>query len=210
VEDGEAERPDSILIYNDSGETASPGLGMSGQGSVFKREIFSGAAAQFVVKPTYYIGLFNDLVRGEVISSNVIVGPEKIQFPDGFNVATVHASIQGSKLVLDVQYGRRSSVRFEDLERQLKAREGLHEFIEGDRTTNGTLKPGKTHPWKRGQYTSLSFDWANPREPGTSSCSVRIGEEAQSLTPPRSNLALDKKAGALTNNTDKTITYTLK
>lgn len=208
VEDGKAERDDTILIYNDSNETASPGMGMSGEGSVFKREILSGTAAQFVVKPTYYIGLFNDLVRGEVISSNVTVGPEKLQFPEGFNVATITASVKDKKLVLDIQYGRRASVLVADLERQLQARRGQSLFIEGDRATTNTLAPNKTHKWDKGAYKSLSFKWAGPAGEGT--CSVKIGEKAESLLPPKDGIDLNEQGGSLTNNTTKTIQYTLK
>src|SRR5579859_4044839 len=38
---------DSILINNTSGNLANLGIGMSGQGSVFKKGVVSGASAQF-------------------------------------------------------------------------------------------------------------------------------------------------------------------
>lgn len=93
-----------ILITNKSNLLANPGIGMSGQGSVFKREMVSGASAQFSVKPTYYVGLFNKVQLGEVISSNVIVGPLKIVFPAGQNLATLDATMDGANINLKLSY----------------------------------------------------------------------------------------------------------
>lgn len=73
-----------------------------------------------------------------------------------------------------------------------------------------TLASGKEHKWKKNNYSSLSFDWADRRNPGTGKCSVKIGDAATSYSVPQENLGIDKKKdGKLTNNTDKTITYTL-
>ena len=110
---------DSVIIKNTSNQLANLGIGMSGQGSVFKKSVVSGAAAQFQVTPTYYAGLFNNLVLGEVISSNVVVGPQKIVFPDGMNCATVTASMSGDNIRMSVSYSQISSVSHEVLDRLL-------------------------------------------------------------------------------------------
>lgn len=102
VADGDADRPDQIIIANESGELACPGIGMSGEGAVFKRDVYSGSSAQFIVKPTYWVGLFNDVVRGEVISSNVVVGPVALKFEEGRNRATVNADVRGGSIALDI------------------------------------------------------------------------------------------------------------
>lgn len=110
---------DSIIIKNSSNQLANLGIGMSGQGSVFKKNVVSGAAAQFQVTPTYYAGLFNNLVLGEVISSNVSVGPQKIVFPDGMNCATVTATMSGENIKMSVAYSQVSLVSREVLDRLL-------------------------------------------------------------------------------------------
>ncbi|WP_296260626.1 MULTISPECIES: hypothetical protein [unclassified Pseudomonas] len=110
---------DSIIITNSSNQLANLGIGMSGQGSVFKKSVVSGASAQFQVTPTYYVGLFNDLVLGEVISSNVSVGPQKIVFPDGMNSATVTATMSGSTIKMSVSYSQVSMVSREVIDRLL-------------------------------------------------------------------------------------------
>ncbi len=72
-----------------------------------------------------------------------------------------------------------------------------------------SLAAGKTTTWDKNQYSRLSFDWAGPAGSGT--VSVKIGEgAATSYSVPQANLAIDRtQKGKLTNNTDKTINYTL-
>lgn len=211
-EDGDAERKDQIIIYNGSGELATPGIGMSGQGAVFKHELFSGSAAQFIVKPTYHFGLFRDVLLGQVISSNVIVGPLTLVFEGGLNAATITASIRGNEIHLDTNYGRRDTVLVEDVERHLAAyteRYPLPEEARG-KERKGTLQPNKSTSWERNQHSRLSFDWADPKHAGEGTCSVLNGTAARSLKPPQENYPLDKKlGGSLTNNTTKAINYTL-
>ena len=207
-EDGSADRPDQIVIANQSGERANLGIGMSGNGAVFKRNVYSGAGAQFIVKPTYWLGLFNDVVRGEVISSNVVVGPKQLVFEDGKNAATVVAYIKGDSIAMDIKYSTRSTTQVRAIDEHIKALEQRAHLI-GDRSTSGTLKVGASHPWKKNEYTKLSFDWADRKAPGTGTCSVKIGDAAQSYTVPQANLEIDNREGKLTNNTTATISYTL-
>lgn len=100
--DGDAERPELIVINNKSNQLADIGVGMSGDASVYKRDVYSGSGAQFQVTPTYYVGLFNDLTKGTVISGNVIVGPLQVQFPSGMNKAVLTASLNGSNINLNL------------------------------------------------------------------------------------------------------------
>ncbi|MCU1349757.1 MAG: hypothetical protein JWO56_2787, partial [Acidobacteria bacterium] len=102
---GQSNLPQQILITNNSNKAANPGIGMSGSASVYKNNVNGGAAAQFQVTPSYYVGLFNDVKKGEVIASNVIVGPKNIKYPSGETSATVTADLDGSTLVLRIDYG---------------------------------------------------------------------------------------------------------
>lgn len=99
---------DHILINNKSGLEAHPGIGMAGMGSVFKRNVLSNASAQFKVTPTYWVGLFRDVQLGEVISSNVEVGPMKLSFAEGSNVATIEALRLGDSIECAITYSRRN------------------------------------------------------------------------------------------------------
>jgi len=101
---GQAPLPEQIIIRNVSNRMASPGIGMSGSGSVFKRGVNSGASVEFQITPNYFVGLFNDVVRGEVISGNVIIGPQKLTYPSGKNTATVTADLEGFNIVLRIDY----------------------------------------------------------------------------------------------------------
>jgi len=96
---------DSIFISNKSGLQASPGIGMSGRGSVYKNNIYSGSQALFQVTPTYYVAVFNSIVLGQVISSAVSVGdPIPIVFNAPSNIATATLDLVGNTLKLKVTY----------------------------------------------------------------------------------------------------------
>ena len=73
-----------------------------------------------------------------------------------------------------------------------------------------TLAQGSSHPWDKNKYSTLAVDWVDPVNPGTGSVSVKLGDDAaKSYSVPRAGIAVQNKAGKLTNNTDKTINYTL-
>ncbi|MGB7442671.1 MAG: hypothetical protein WA919_16530 [Coleofasciculaceae cyanobacterium] len=93
-----------IEIVNKSKQLANPGVGMSDSPAVYKRKTLGGSTAQFQVTPTYYVGLFNNVELGTVISSNVIVGPLKIQFPSGMNKGVLTAVLDGESIKLDLTY----------------------------------------------------------------------------------------------------------
>lgn len=212
VEDGAADRPDQIYIFNDSGETANPGIGMSGQGAVYKKEIFSGTGSQFVVTPTYWVGLFNELVLGQVISSNVTVGPEKIKFGEGQNLATVTARVDGNTLKMDIKYGRMTSLSMDLVNARISAMSRQRQQLTQEENgivdeVNGTLKAGSSHPWAARTFNHLSFDWAGVH--GNGKCSVKIDDTTTSYAVPQQDIQLNGEAGKLTNNTDRTITYKL-
>ncbi len=102
----DGELGDHILINNRSGLTANPGIGMSGRGAAFKRDVLSNASAQFKVTPVYYAALFRNVELGEVISSNVEVGPIKLTFNAGANVANICATRHGDAIELESSYSR--------------------------------------------------------------------------------------------------------
>ena len=114
---------DSILINNNSNLPANLGIGMSGQGSVFKQDVVGSGKAQFKVTPTYYLGLFQQVQLGEVISSNVVVGPELIQFPSGMNCATATARMDGANIKLTITYSQVTKVSYEATQRLIAARQ---------------------------------------------------------------------------------------
>lgn len=116
-----------IIIKNNSSRKANPGIGMDGSAAVYKRDVVGTSEAQFLVTPTYYFGLFNKVELGEVISSNVIVGPKKLTFEGGQNVATVTADMKGEDLALNVEYSARDISRLADRqERIARLRSAAH------------------------------------------------------------------------------------
>jgi hypothetical protein len=95
---------DYIVVHNNSGLVANPGIGMSGYGSAYQRDVLSNNAAQFKVTPVYWVGLFRNVQLGEVISSNVESGPLRLEFEGGSNVATVKATRTGDAMTLHTSY----------------------------------------------------------------------------------------------------------
>ena len=118
---GGAAQPNEIVIYNQSGRLANPGIGMSGQGSVFQQGVVGGAAAQFTVTPSYWVALFNQVEIGEVISTNVSVGPLELQYPSGFNSATLTASLNGENIELNVTYSNQFSANAAAVQQRIKS-----------------------------------------------------------------------------------------
>lgn len=106
--DGDAPQRDQIIIKNESGKNANLGIGMSGVGSVYKSNVNSGAQAQFVVTPTYWAALFNDVVLGQVISSNVTIMPLILQFAGGITRIDLEAWLEGQTL----RFGERAAGNF--------------------------------------------------------------------------------------------------
>lgn len=102
---GPGANENQINIENNSNNFANLGIGMSGQASVYQYQVDSGATAQFEITPTYWVGLFNSLELGEVISSNVAVGPLTLQYPSGLTSATLTATLSGSVVTLALSYG---------------------------------------------------------------------------------------------------------
>ncbi|WP_437923041.1 hypothetical protein WMF37_28905 [Sorangium sp. So ce291] len=97
-----------IRIINDSDRLANLGVGVDGQGSVYQRGVLGKVAAQFVMSPTYWVGLFEQAQLGQVVSTQVInLGPWKLRFSSGQNLATVTASIDEENIRVNVEYSSR-------------------------------------------------------------------------------------------------------
>jgi hypothetical protein len=93
--DGSAPQKNMVLIKNKSGQLADLGFGMDGDVSMVKSNVYSDNSAQFIVEPMYWVALFKDLVKGEVISGNQIHGPLPAKFLGGFNNLSYRAWIEG-------------------------------------------------------------------------------------------------------------------
>jgi hypothetical protein len=125
-----APQADQIIITNQSNHLANPGIGMNGSPALYQNQVYGGAQAEFIVQPVYWVALFNSLILGEVISSNVSVGPHQLTFT-GTNSATVTASIQGENIVMDVSYGTRTSVDMNQLSERVGGRNTYQKQLHG-------------------------------------------------------------------------------
>lgn len=130
---GQAPQADQIIITNNSEHVANPGIGMNGSASLYQNQVYSGASAEFIVQPVYWVALFDSLILGEVISSNVTVGPQKLIFVAPQNAATVTASIQGQNINMDVTYSSRTSVAVKQLGERVGGRNSYQKQVHNGR-----------------------------------------------------------------------------
>ena len=93
-----------IYIKNESGRLANPGIGMSGQPAVYRRDVLSGLGVNFRIEPTYYVFLFDELSEGKVLTSSMLSNSLEVSFPENMNKAILTATIDGETLKLDLEY----------------------------------------------------------------------------------------------------------
>lgn len=98
-----------VLIKNQSTLLANLAIGMDGDLALVQGKVPSGADAQFMVAPTYWVALFNNLQKGEVISGNTVIGPLKVTFPSGKTALNYRAYIDGEKIVFTDDMGNLST-----------------------------------------------------------------------------------------------------
>ncbi|HYR26980.1 MAG TPA: hypothetical protein VEU30_00855 [Thermoanaerobaculia bacterium] len=97
-DDGPAAEPNQIVIRNVSAHMANVGIGMDNVGSVYKRNLPSGADAQFTVSPTYWAALFKMPTTGELIASTVTTEPLILSFEGGSTRIELEAWLVGETL----------------------------------------------------------------------------------------------------------------
>lgn len=126
--------PGQISILNSSNDLANPGIGMSGAPSIYQHDVNGGATALFTVKPTYWVALFNSVTLGQVISTDVSVGPLMITFPSGQTSATLDAELDGKNIVLTISYGPGGATSFfamdsDQVQARIDAQEEGHALV---------------------------------------------------------------------------------
>lgn len=80
-------------------------------------------------------------------------------------------------------------------------------------TRQGQLIASKTTSWEADEkFNTLSFSWADPKNPGTGQVSVKIPKDgsASSQNVPKEKINVENQSGSITNNTTKTINYKLE
>ncbi len=100
-EAGNAPEKGQVVITNRSGKLANLAIGMDGDIALVQPNVYGGNAAQFTVTPTYYVALFKDIVKGQIISGNQVHGPLQVVFRGGATTVTYRASIDGANFVFE-------------------------------------------------------------------------------------------------------------
>lgn len=90
-----------LLLVNKSQKLANLAIGMDGDIALVKSNVYSGNNAQFVVKPKYYVALYSNLTKGEVISGNQVHGPIEVVFEGGQTEKNYIARIEGANFIFE-------------------------------------------------------------------------------------------------------------
>lgn len=115
---GSASLLDQIVITNESGRNANPGIAVSGSPVAFKRELPSGASAQFMIRPAFYAALFANIRAGEIVK-RAVIGPLALRLPPGVADATLIARVEGTHMVLALHPGRMEWVSLAEIARRV-------------------------------------------------------------------------------------------
>ena len=99
---GRAPLPDQVLVTNESGRAASPGIAVSGSPVTFVRELPGGATAQFLIRPSLFVGLFAGIRLGEILPASLIE-PLPLKIGPLMTTITLHLREVGAKLVITVR-----------------------------------------------------------------------------------------------------------
>lgn len=111
LEAGNAPTKGQVVINNKSGELADLGIGMDGDVALVQPGVYSGAGANFEVEPTYWVAMYKDIVKGEVISGAQVAGPIKVKFLNGATSITYRAWTEGGVLNFGPVDGSSEGVR---------------------------------------------------------------------------------------------------
>ncbi len=98
AEAGSAPTKGQVTVANKSGQLADIGIGMDGDVALVQPQVFSGAGANFEVEPTYWVAMYKDIVKGEVISGAQVAGPIKVKFFNGATAIAYRAWTEGGVL----------------------------------------------------------------------------------------------------------------
>lgn len=104
AEAGKADKG-QVIINNKSGELADLGIGVDGDVALVQPAVYSTASALFEVEPTYWVAIYKDIVKGEVISGAQVAGPLQVKFLNGATSLTYRAWVEGGVLNFALQTG---------------------------------------------------------------------------------------------------------
>lgn len=110
-----------VIIDNQSGSLADLAIGMDGDFALVQKGVYSGNSAQFEVTPTYWVALFKDVVKGEVISGGQVHGPLQAKFSSGVTKITYKAYIDGNTFIFEDSLGQKQAVRVDEMDRRMRA-----------------------------------------------------------------------------------------
>ncbi|MGE8534565.1 MAG: hypothetical protein ACN6OJ_08275 [Chryseobacterium sp.] len=121
LEDGGKGPEGQLLLFNNALQLANLGIGMDHDITAVKRNVYSGTMVQFVVKPKYYVALFDDIRKGQIIRGDQINGPLEVNFQNGQYEKSYVARIEGSTFIFEESgAGFKAEVPYEQVLERIK------------------------------------------------------------------------------------------
>lgn len=105
VSDGEA-HSGTIEVNNQANEIVNAGLGMDNAALFYRPDLFSGSKSSLSLDLSTWAGLFDSVKKGEVIPTDSVTEPVKLEFPLDYAYAKLTASQSGATILLTISYGR--------------------------------------------------------------------------------------------------------
>jgi hypothetical protein len=90
-----------LKISNQSSKPTNLAIGLAGDITLVKKNVFTGGSAQFVEKPKYYLALFSKISQGEVIPGDFVASPIEILFEAGQTKKQCVAKLEKGNLVFE-------------------------------------------------------------------------------------------------------------
>ena len=92
--------PSQIVIKNSTNTVMNPGFALDYNLIAVKTGTDAGEQAQFSVHPTYYVGCYRDIKLGQLVDSDIALGPVEVKFTEGYTEFQVKAEDIGGTLKL--------------------------------------------------------------------------------------------------------------
>ena len=98
IKAGSAPGKGQVIINNKTTRLADLGIGMDNDIALVQPQVYGGASANFEVEPTYWVAMYKDVVKGEVISGAQVAGPIEVKFLNGATNLTFRAWLENAVL----------------------------------------------------------------------------------------------------------------
>ncbi len=88
-----------IQFKNNTNEPLDMGFTMDGS-LISVQNVDGGATINFEVHPVYYVACYRNIREGQLVDSDIEIGPVEVKYEDGYTKCSVEAAVQAGKQIL--------------------------------------------------------------------------------------------------------------